>query len=435
VASGLLCRGGVRRSLVLVLSLVTGLVAGGCLPNVPAASSPGGSGGGGAGSTGGGGGESGNGGGGQPGGGGNGGSGGGGAGGQPGAPGDMAITGVPFVYVGGYAGTISIYTLDPQTGALTARPATTYGSGPSFLAVEPKHQFLYAIDENTSKVAAFSIDQKTGALTHIGTDLGSGGSGPAFVSVDRAGKYVLVANYTNGAVATFPIGANGALGAQAGSAAPGLNAHMFITDPGNQFALVPCLGSDYVAQFLFDANTGKITANNPATVGPAQPATATRSGPRHIAFAPNGKIVYLVNETASTVTTYGYDATSGKLTAQQTVSSLKAPVAGNTGAEIVVAPSGRFVYSSNRVDDSIAVFSVDATTSKLTLVTTVKTGGATPRSFTVDPTGQWLLSANQGGNTITVFKIDASTGVPAAVGAPVAVSQPAFVGVVMLPGM
>jgi 6-phosphogluconolactonase len=432
----------VRRHSVL-FALAAGFVAIGCLPPMTPNTPNGGSAGsGGSGPADGNGGSAGNGGsqggggtqggGGAQGGGGTGGSG----GGNPTSPPDMAVSGVPFVYISGYAGQIGVYQLNPQTGALTSKSTTPYGSQPSFLAVEPKHQYLYAIDEMTSKVAAFAINQTTGALTHIGTDPGSGGTGPAFVGIDRSGKYVLVANYGSGAVATYPIGADGTLAAIAGSGAPGTNAHMMITDPGNKYAFVPCLGSNYLAEYTFDATTGKLGTKPLATVDPSVPA-AVGQGPRHIAFNPTGTLLYLMNETASSVTRYTYDAASGKLTGQETLSALKTPVAGNTGAEIVVSSNGKFVYTSNRGDNSIAVFSADSA-GKLTLVTQVKTGGTVPRNFTIDPTGQWLIVANEGlnntGNNVGVFKIDGVTGIPSAVGAPIAVSQPSFIGVVMLPG-
>src|SRR5439155_26465965 len=132
------------------------------------------------------------------------------------------------------------------------------------LAANPQHRYLYAVDETNSQVAGFAIDAKSGALKLL-NKVGSGGTGPAHLSVDRSGRFVLTANYTNGAVATFPIGADGSLGAAADGKAAGTNAHMILTDAANQHAFVPCLGSDYVAQYAFDAATGKLTASTPAT--------------------------------------------------------------------------------------------------------------------------------------------------------------------------
>jgi 6-phosphogluconolactonase len=356
---------------------------------------------------------------------------------------DMSTpSGTPFVYVGGYSGAISVFTLDGQTGKLTAKSKTTYGVQPSFLAVDPGHRHLYAVDEMNSVVAAFTIDQKTGALTHFGTDVGSGGTGPAFLSVDRSGKFVLVPNYGNGAIATFPIATDGSIGAAADNKAPGMNAHMFITDPANAFAFVPCLGasSNFVAQYAFNATTGKLTANSMPTAPPAVSTFTSVSGPRHLTFAPSGKMVYLINETAITMTAFTYDATKGQLSPTQTVSTqpVGAATTGVSGGEVWVHPSGKWLYGSNRDsssggNDSIAVFNLD-TAGKMTLATTVKAGGQLPRSFTVDPTGQWMIVANETTGNLVVFKIDQTTGIPAAVGTPISIPTASFVGVVYLPG-
>jgi 6-phosphogluconolactonase len=246
---------------------------------------------------------------------------------------------------------------------------------------------------------------------------------------------VLVANYGNGAVASFAIAGDGSLGAAVGGATPGQNAHMIVTDPASQFALVPCLGSNYVAQFRFDSSSGKLTPNMPATVAPAVAGAPSPSGPRHVAFHPGGKVVYLINETASTMTAYSFDAAGGTLTPLQTLSTLPSgtSAAGNTGAEVWVHPSGRFLYGSNRGNDSIAVFTLDAA-GKMSFATTVRSGGATPRSFTLDPSGAWMLVANQNGNNVVVFRVDPGSGVPSPVGAPTTLPSPSFVGVVLLPG-
>jgi 6-phosphogluconolactonase len=212
---------------------------------------------------------------------------------------------------------------------------------------------------------------------------------------------------------------------------------MIVTDPANRFALVPCLGSDYVAQYKLDAGAGKLTANAPATVAPVATGTpVAKSGPRHVAFHPNGKWAYLINETNLTLTSYSYDAAAGTLAPQSTASTLPTGTpkqASYSTAEVVVHPGGKWVYGSNRGHNSIAVFSVDAA-GKATLQTTVPSGGATPRSFTVDPSGTWMLVANQDGNNVVVYRIDGQSGVPAVVGAPVTVSKPAFVGFVSPPG-
>jgi 6-phosphogluconolactonase len=341
-----------------------------------------------------------------------------------GAP-DLA-SGTAYVYVSGYAPTIARYTLDESTGALTAAGATTATGSPSFLAVDPARRHVYAVDEANSKVEAFAIDATSGALTHLGTDAASGGSGPAHLAVDGSGKWVLVANYGSGDVGILPIAADGSVTAGT-SLHAGTNAHQVRLDAGNRFAWVPCLGSAYVAQYAFDAGAGTLTPNAAATV-----ATPSGSGPRHLALHPTRAIAYLIEETDSMVGAYSIDG-SGGLTLLQRQSSRAAGASGtNTGAEVQVHPSGGFVYVSNRGDDDIGVFAVGSD-GTLTPIAHTKTGGQTPRHFSLDPTGRWLLVANQGSGDVHVFAIDPAAGTLTPAGTPVAATLPSFVGVVLLP--
>jgi 6-phosphogluconolactonase len=331
-----------------------------------------------------------------------------------------------FVYVSGYSTTIARYTLDPSNGTLTPKGTTGATGSPSFLAVDPARRHLYAVDETNSKVEAYAIDPATGALTHIGTDALSGGTGPAYLTVDTSGKWVLVANYGSGDVGVLPIAANGSVGAPMTHHA-GMNAHEVVLDATDSFAWVPCLGSNYIAEYSFAAATGALTPPTPATV-----TTPAGSGPRHLALHPTRALAYLIEETDSMVGTYSVDG-AGKLTLLQRQSSRAAGASGtNTGAEIAVHPSGKFVYVSNRGDDDIGVFSVGAD-GLLTPVAHTKTGGQTPRQFSIDPSGKWLLVANQGSGDVRVFAIGATTGTLTAAGAPVAATMPSFVGVVPLP--
>jgi 6-phosphogluconolactonase len=207
----------------------------------------------------------------------------------------------------------------------------------------------------------------------------------------------------------------------------GTNAHMFITDPTNQWAFVPCKGSDYVAQYAFGAD-GMLSANAAAHM-----MTAAGAGPRHLAFATASHHAYLIDENASTLMALAYDPAQGVLAPIQTTTTRAATATGaNTGAEVVVHPSEKFVYGSNRGDDDIAVFAIGSD-GVVTLTGNTPTGGATPRSFAIDPTGRWLLAANQGGNTVTAFRIDATTGALTATGSPTAAMSPAFVGFLALP--
>jgi 6-phosphogluconolactonase len=241
---------------------------------------------------------------------------------------------------------------------------------------------------------------------------------------------VLVANYTAGSTAVFPILPNGSLGAATDVKSPGTNAHLAITNPSGGFVFVPCLGSNFIAQYTFDATQGKLAPNAPATVSPP-PA----SGPRHLAFHPNEKFAYGINETASTMSAYGFDVGTGRLTLIQTLSTIPSNFASpNTGAEVAMNPSGGFVYGSNRGHDSIVTFAVNAATGQLTLVGHEPTGGKTPRSFAVDPAGTFLFAANQASGTVSGFRLDPGTGKPVPLPGPAnMVPSPTFVGAWRVP--
>jgi 6-phosphogluconolactonase len=340
-----------------------------------------------------------------------------------------------IVFVGSGKKDIEAFRFDPATGALASLGRAAAIAHPSFLAVAPNHHFLYAISEghgpNDSGVSAFSIDAVTGKLTLLNSQPAGGGAGPCHVEVDASGKNVLIANYGSGSVAVFPLNANGALGPvsafvqDSGSSVnperqEGPHAHCIVTDPADRFAFVCDLGLDKVMVFKFDSSNGTLTPATPAFV-PVSPG----AGPRHIAFHPNGKLAYVINEMASSITAFAYDAGRGALREIQTESTLPKDFSGrNTDAEIAVHPSGKFVYGSNRGDDSIAVFACDPSTGRLTFTERVSTGGKTPRHFEIDPTGGWLLAANQDSDTVVVFRVDGTTGRLQPVGAPVPSNNP-----------
>lgn len=337
---------------------------------------------------------------------------------------DATQIGIRLAYVSGYGPAITRYDVasDGRLAAATTTPASA--PQPSFLAITGPA--LYAVSESTSRVDAYAIDPVSGALSLI-DDQPSGGAGPAYVAVDRSGAYALVANYTDGSVATLAIRGDGGVAAPHGYAV-GKNAHMILTDPSNRYAFVPCLGSSYVAQFRFDATTGALTPNDVPHLD-----TAAGAGPRHLAFAPDGAHGYLINELDSTLSALGFDAATGRLTTLQTVSSRAAGATGaNAAAEVAVHPSGRFVYASNRGDDTITVFGV-AGDGTLRLVGQIASGGRTPRQFAIDPEGARLYVANQDGNSVAAFAIDSQTGLLSKLGAPVATTSPSFVGFTTLP--
>jgi 6-phosphogluconolactonase len=343
---------------------------------------------------------------------------------------------VPYVYVGGYRPEISIFRLDQGSGKLTPVGQVPAGTAPSFLAWDPARKNLFAVDEiDAGKVLAFAIDGTTGALRAQG-ESASAGVGPAHLSVDRSGRWVLVANYADkksGTIASLPIGPDGRLGPAVDTKdyGPASMPHMILTDPTNGFALVPCKGGPFVAQLIFDPATGKLAANDPDRVD-----TRPKSGPRHLTFHPTKDVAYLINEQEMTVIVYSFDRGRGRLAQLQSIGTLPKGEAigkGYSTAEIEAHPSGRFVYGSNRGHNSIVIYGVqeDGT---LALIGHEKRMINKPRHFSIDPSGTLLLVANQGGDSISVFRIDQGTGQLAPLGQPTpAGKQPSFVGTILLP--
>jgi 6-phosphogluconolactonase len=334
-----------------------------------------------------------------------------------------------FVYFGTYtkAKSKGIYRarLDVATGKLSAAELAAECKDPAFLAVHPTEKFLYAIDESTDPartpnrgVSAYAIEARTGALTLL-NEQSAAGAGPCHLAVDHRGTCVLVANYSGGSVVALPLSVDGRLGAPGApikhvgsSVHPGRqkqpHAHAITLAPDSRFALSPDLGIDKVMVYRVDAARAALTPNTPAfaTLPPG-------SGPRHLAFNPNGKFVYVINELLCTIAVFSYDASSGALKDVQTISTLppgESVQPGYSTAEIATHPSGRFVFGSNRGHDSVVVFAADAVTGRLTYVENKPTGGKTPRHFAVDPSGKWLLAENQGSDSVVVFAIDAKSG-------------------------
>jgi 6-phosphogluconolactonase len=343
------------------------------------------------------------------------------------------------VYVGTYTDGTSrgIYrlTFDAAAGTMTEPVLAVETKNPSFLALHPSGRFLYAVGEissfegqKTGAVSAFAIDAKTGDLALLNQQ-SSEGAGPCHLVVDKTGRNVLVANYGGGTVAVLPIDDAGRLkpasSVQAHQGA-GPNkgrqekphAHGIYLDAAERFALSPDLGADRVFVYRFDSTKGTLEPHGAGSLEPG-------SGPRHLAFHPSGKYLYVINELLSTVTAFSYDAEKGALAPLQTVTALPEGFSGTSWtAEVAVSSDGRFVYGSNRGDDSLAVFRVDAATGRLTATGHAPVGGKTPRHFTIDPTGRFILAGHQGSGTIAVLRLDPETGVPALVGSPVKVDKP-----------
>ncbi len=342
-----------------------------------------------------------------------------------GAPG--ADSGKLWVYLGTYTGKKSkgIYRceLDLASGKLSSPALAVETTSPSFLAIHPNGKFLYAVNEvstfqgeKAGAVSAFAIDPKTGDLKLL-NQRSARGTGPCHLVVDRLGKHVLVANYGGGSVACLPTGADGNLGPATGfvqhrgsgvdkarQEAP--HAHSINLDAANRFAFAADLGLDKVLVYRFDAAKGTLTPHDP-------PATsvAPGAGPRHFAFHPGGKYAYVINEMLCTVTGFVYDAERGTLKEIQTITTLPHEIRkGYSTAEIVVHPSGKFLYGSNRGHNSIAIFTVEPKNGLLTAVGHEPTKGSMPRNFNIDPTGTYLLAANHGSDNVVVFRIDQATG-------------------------
>jgi 6-phosphogluconolactonase len=348
-------------------------------------------------------------------------------------------------YTGGRSKGIYVSRLD-ASGHLTDPELATTTANPTFLAVDPRHQYLYAANEinefrgqKAGSVTAYAFDGATGKLTELNQQ-SSGGQGPCHVSVDFSGKTVMVANYVGGSVEALPVQPDGSLGAptsfiqHTGSSVnptrqAGPHAHCIIPAPSDKFALVCDLGLDKVLVYKLNAKKGTLTPNDPpfATVKPGE-------GPRHLAFHTFGKYVYVLNEMGCTVTVFAYDQKKGALSELQDISTLpegqeKKP--NFTCAEIMVHPTGKFLYASIRGHNSISVFHIDGRSGMLTLVDNTPTAGRTPRNFSIDPTGRFLIAANQDSGNVVVFNIDPDTGRLTPTGQQLEISSP--VAIVFMP--
>jgi 6-phosphogluconolactonase len=358
-----------------------------------------------------------------------------------------------WVYVGTYTGAggkdksqgIYLMELDVRTGTLSSPRVVAAAVDPSFLAIHPSRKYLYAVNELSQfngrrggGVSAFSLDPASGALSPLNQQ-SSVGEGPCHLVVDRQGKNVLAANYGSGSVACLPIEADGRLqqassfiqhkgtGATKRQTSP--HAHSINLDAAGKFAVVADLGLDKVFIYALDAAQGKLTQNEPAFTQ-----VAPRSGPRHFAFHPDGHFGYVINEMANTVIAFAYDADKGTLTQIQTISTLPKDFQGRSNtAEVQVHPSGKFLYGSNRGHNSIAIFTIDPSTGKLTTVGFEPTQGKHPRNFAIDPTGQYLMAENKDSDSIVVFRIDPRTGALRPTGQTVKLSQPVCIKMIPKP--
>lgn len=332
-----------------------------------------------------------------------------------------------FVYIGTYSrgGSkgIYVYRMDTVTGTLTFTGQTAQTDNPSYLALDPRGRHLYAVNEVGTLggkpgggVSAFAVNPETGGLTFLNQQL-THGSAPCHVSVDATDRLITVANYGGGSIAALPIQEDGSLGEattviqhEGSSVNPQRqkepHAHSCTIDASNRFALAADLGLDKVFVYRVSPADGKLTPNDFPFVK-----VHPGAGPRHLAFHPSNRYAYVINELDATVTAFTYDMAKGLLQEMQSLSTLPADFNGpKSGAAIHVAPSGRFLYASNRGHDSLAVFSIDPATGRLTAIGHQPAQGRTPRDFALDPSGRFMLVANQDSSNVVAFRVDADTG-------------------------
>jgi 6-phosphogluconolactonase len=309
-----------------------------------------------------------------------------------------------YVYVGsgdwsGTTGKLQVFAFDPASAALSPVQEIAVGNLNSFLAFHPTLPVLYAGDETGKKLRAYSIDRATGKLAFLNEATTSGG--PVYISVDRTGKYALLAYYNEGSVEVFSLGANGSVESSVDQERTGEKAHSIVLDPAERFAFVPNLGSNTVSQLGFDPVTGKLSPNQPPTV-------ARAGGPRHLAFSPSGDRAYVVNELDSTLSAFGY-AGDGKLSDIETIPNTAPGYAGaKSGGDIHLTPDGKYLYATNRAGDksTLGMYAVGSD-GKLSPLGFENSRGSTPRHFAIHPNGKLLLVGNQDSNNVASFRISA----------------------------
>jgi 6-phosphogluconolactonase len=336
-----------------------------------------------------------------------------------------------FVYVSNAQdGNIDTYNMDMSTGALTPVGKTEAAKMVMPMTLSPNKKYLYAvIRSQPTRVLTYAVDPATGALTQKA-------SAPLpdsmpYVSTDHTGRFLFTASYGGDKLAVSPIGENGLVEAEAIQVIPtGRNAHSIMPDRSNNFVYAATLGANQVLQFTFDSKTGKLTANEPPAVSPE-----AGHGPRHLTFSPDNKYLYVLNELSGHVTQYTIDPSKGTLTLVDSISSVpaeaglawgapQAPVGAAPApasvaakdekpkvwaADIQITPDGKFLYSTERTTNKIALFTVATGTGKLTYVTNFATE-AQPRGIRIDPTGQYLVASGEKSDRVSVYKIDKGTG-------------------------
>jgi len=324
-------------------------------------------------------------------------------------------------------------SLDEEKASLTLLGLAAPTTNASYVLVHPSHKYVYAVnEEDEGGVTAFAIDSTRPERLNLINHQSSRGSGPCYLSTNRAGNHLFVANYNNGTVAVFPIDTiDGSLKSSSGfdqqtgsSIDPvrqtSAHAHCILLDKKEEFALSADLGSDQIYHYRFNSTDGSINRTQ------ITKAARLGDGPRHIIFNSDQKYVYVMNELKSEITVFKYEPVMEPI---QIISSLPANFTDpNTGAELLLHPiNGRYLYASNRGHNSVAVFSVNQETGQLSVLQHISVQGQTPRNFNISPNGKFLIVANQDSHNIVLFKIDETTGLLSATGSTVQISHPTCV--------
>lgn len=323
-------------------------------------------------------------------------------------------------HVDGKADGIYVYKFDAKSGKLTYLSTSPPVINPSYLAVHPAKDYLYAVSETggagpeiSGAVSAYKIDPKTSALTLI-NQVSSAGDWPCHISIDHSGKFALVANY-GGSVAMFPLNEDGSItratktiehqGSGPTSRQNGPHAHMIIPGPDNKLAYAVDLGADKIFTYRLDrGNKTLVPAENDTDIAPG-------SGPRHMTFHPELRTAYVVNELSGTIECFNIDESGGLVRFQTILTLAEGSTADAACADIQLHPSGKYLYASNRGEiNSIAIFEISSQDGALRLLGNQTTYGRAPRSFAIDPSGKFLIVANQDTDNVFTFKIDQSTG-------------------------
>lgn len=347
---------------------------------------------------------------------------------------------LPFL-IGGYGDGIYLSRLDLSSGTMTTPEKLAAVHNPSFFCFHPTQDVVYVVTEtgledakNPPALTALRLDRSPWKMTSLGSQP-IDGSSPCYVTTDPQGTLALVANYTSGNLVCFPINSDGGLekatsltqhpqpNSTRSDRQKEAHAHSILVDPSGKWVGAADLGLDQVRVYPLDPASRKL-----ASTSSSELALPEGSGPRHFAFHPNGRLVFIINELASTLSSASWDSRQGRMQLIQTITTLPKDFQGrNSTAEVLVHPNGRFVYGSNRGHDSIAGFSVDPSSGQLTPIGHWSSGGKTPRNFQIDPSGSILLSENQSSHTIHSHRIDADTGTLTATGNSIPQTSPACI--------